>query len=151
MTRNLSQTEAIEKELESRLGKVVLKPWVKKGNHVASDIVPPDVLPDSRGAVVIPELTKSDLLNRGIRNGGRASLADPANEPDTTGSYPQFDPKMNEITVLVDPKELNNFELCIGMGLCVTWVQVARNALALPSAPPQPPPLFASPLPRHHS
>lgn len=125
--QDVSQPEAIEQELERRLGQVILTPWVKIGNHVASDIVPPDVLPDSRGAVVIPLLSKSDLMNHGIRNGGRRSLEDPPDAANTTGPYPPFDPRTDEIRLLVDPQVLDLFEQSLGMGVCATWVQVARK------------------------
>ena len=124
---NSPQAAAVEHELAARLGQVVLTPWVKVGNHVASDIVPPDVLPDSRGAVVIPVLSKSDLLNHGIRNGGRRSLADPPDAANTVGPYPPFDPTAHAVRVLVDPATLDLFEGALGMGVCATWVQIVRK------------------------
>ena len=126
--KDLSQVEAIEQDFETKMGHVIFAPWVKVGNHVASDILPPDILPDSRGAAIIPELTKSDLMNYGIRNGGRASMeVGPSTTDATSGLYPAFDPKKDEICLVVDPKLLDLFEQSIGMGVCATWVQIARK------------------------
>lgn len=129
--KDISQVDVIEQDLESRMGLVVLTPWLKVGNHVASDLVPPDILPDSRGAVVVPELTKSDLMNHGIKNGGRVSADEPPSVPDLASSpHPPFDPKKDEIHLLVDPQHLDMLEQFVGMGVCATWVQIVRKETA---------------------
>lgn len=118
-----SQTEVVEEELEARLGYAVLSPWVKVGNHVASDLVPPEILFDSRGAVVVPTLTKSDLMNHGIANSQRT----PPEELERDGPHQPFDPTKDAVRVLLEPALLDMFEQHVGMGICATWVQIARK------------------------
>lgn len=117
-----SQADAVEEELERRLGYAVLTPWVKVGNHVASDLVPPEILFNSRGAVIVPTLTKSDMMNHGVANSKRT----PPEELERDGPHPPFDPTKDAVNVLLDTALLNTFEKYIGMGICATWVQIAR-------------------------
>lgn len=103
---------AVEDELERRLGYMVMAPWVKIGNHVASDIVTPSFLPDSRGAVVhVPDKIKHP---------------DTATAPAlATDGPPPFDPTKDEIVVPLDPETLA--KLTVGMGVNGTWIQLARR------------------------
>ncbi|EKM60003.1 uncharacterized protein PHACADRAFT_206218 [Phanerochaete carnosa HHB-10118-sp] len=121
--KGLTPAEAVEAELAQRLGVVVFTPWVKVGNHVASDITPPQILPDSRGKVVLPTLTKSDLLNHGLRN-----PPPPPPPPNDEGSLNSpFDPRSDAVHVLVDPETLDKLEPFVGMGVLATFVQIARK------------------------
>jgi hypothetical protein len=121
--RALSPAEAVEEELEGRCGLVVFTPWVKVGNHVASEIIPPQILPDSRGPVVVPTLTAAELKSYSLP-------PDPSYQPrqeDIDSPYPPFDPRKDAIRVLVEPGTAKILEEYVGMGVMATWVQIARK------------------------
>lgn len=119
-----SQAEAVEDDLETKLGYMILSPWVKIGNHVGSDIVKPCVLPDSRGPVVVPTLTSADERNHGLPKLTRAA---PPPSDEYAGAGPPFDPVTDRIHVLVSPDMIEELEGHVGMGVNATWVQLARK------------------------
>lgn len=121
--RNLTPAEAVEEELAQRLGVVVFTPWVRVGNHVASDIVAPEILPDSRGRVVVPVLTAAERMNYGLLNG--PPPPPPPNDADSP--YPAFDPRRDAVQVLVDPDTLDKLAPYVGMGVLATFVQITRK------------------------
>ncbi|KAI0337913.1 hypothetical protein BDW22DRAFT_836849 [Trametopsis cervina] len=95
----------VEAELESKLAYMVLAPWVKVGNHTASDVLSPVLQEHSRGDVVpIPVKGETPV------------------EPAPAGA---FDPRKDEIRVLLDPATCD--KLTVGMGLSATWVQLVRK------------------------
>ena len=123
-TKSLTPTEGVEDELARHFGVVVLAPWVKVGNHVASDIIPPQILPDSRGSVVLPQLSRSERLNYGLVN------APPAPPPPPDGAdspHAAFDPRRDAVRVLAAPATLDTLAPHVGMGVLATWVQIARK------------------------
>ncbi|KAJ7508821.1 hypothetical protein B0H11DRAFT_1962712 [Mycena galericulata] len=98
-----SGAEAVERELEGRMYRVVLTPWLDWENP---ETAMPRILPSSSGAIVVP--------------GQPAAAA-------TSGSSSQLKPHdmmVDDITILVDPAEAD--KLRVGMGLGGTWVQLAR-------------------------
>ncbi|THG96403.1 hypothetical protein EW026_g5425 [Hermanssonia centrifuga] len=106
----------VEEDLEKRLGYIVLGPWVKIGNHVASDVTSPKLLPDSRGAFVpIPEEKDATEVKQ-----EELPVAE-GKKPD----QPAHDATKDEIAVFVDPAVLE--KLVVGLGLGATWVQLARK------------------------
>ncbi|KZT29500.1 hypothetical protein NEOLEDRAFT_1056468 [Neolentinus lepideus HHB14362 ss-1] len=99
----LSAAELVEEELNRRLGKVVLAPWLGWDKHEKSDITKPIILPKSKGKVILPD---------GVVAGDDGS----------TGDAKPHNPVEDSIAVLVDPAVLE--KLVIGMGLGATWIQI---------------------------
>lgn len=91
---------AVEQELGSRFARVVMEPWVRIPTDELLDIVRPVITSSSRGAII----------------------KDPfADSPDVSDAY---NPCRDDLTVLIDPASVEYFH--IGLGLCSTWVQIAR-------------------------
>ncbi|KAJ7683204.1 hypothetical protein B0H17DRAFT_1333343 [Mycena rosella] len=87
--------EAVENELEARMYRVVMTPWMDWDANPA--VARPRIIPSTVGAVVKPR------------------------KPSTPGAHDMFN---DDITLLVGPEAME--ALKIGMGLCGTWVQLAR-------------------------
>jgi hypothetical protein len=103
--------EAVEADLNEKFGKMVLAPWIIDWgtNHDKSDIIRAEILPKSRGTVVV-DVEQQDI---------DVSMGRPSGD----NSKPH-DPFKDEITVFVDPSVLE--KLVGGMGITATWIQVAR-------------------------
>jgi hypothetical protein len=101
-----ASASAVEADLETKLAYMVLAPWEKVGNGVASDIATPVIQSHSRGNVV-PISTTAEAL-------------------DETSATGVFNPLTDEIQVLLDPETCD--KLVVGMGLTATWIQLARKA-----------------------
>lgn len=109
-TGDVHPAAAVEEDFVQRLAQVVFAPWVKVGNHIGSDIIPPSLLPGSRGHVV-----------SGPYKAKPAAVAPPT----AVGSASRpFDPSRDEIVVLVDPAIAD--KLTPGMGIRGSWVQITR-------------------------
>jgi hypothetical protein len=87
---------AIGQELGSRFARFVLEPWVRTPTHELLDIVRPIVTSSNRGAVIKTIVDVSDAYN----------------------------PCRDDLTILIDPASVDCFRA--GLGLCGTWVQMAR-------------------------
>ncbi|KAG2099807.1 hypothetical protein BD769DRAFT_216888 [Suillus cothurnatus] len=97
---------AIEQELGSRFACVVLEPWVRTSTDELLDIVRPIVTSSSRGAVI------KDPFADIIEVSGAYSPSD------------AYNPCRDDLTILVNPESVDCFRA--GLGLCGTWVQMAR-------------------------
>ncbi|KAG1731195.1 uncharacterized protein EDB91DRAFT_1154923 [Suillus paluster] len=91
---------AVEQELGSRFARIVMEPWVRIPTDELLDIMKPIITSSSRGAVI----------------------KDPfADNLDVSDAY---NPCRDDLTVLIDPASVDDFR--VGLGLCGTWVQIAR-------------------------
>jgi len=91
---------AVEQELESRFAHVVMEPWIRIPTDELVNIVKPIITSSSRGAVI----------------------ADPFSDGhDVSDAY---NPCRDDLTILIDPASVDYFH--VGLGLCGTWVQIAR-------------------------
>ncbi|KAG1808296.1 hypothetical protein EV424DRAFT_1474053 [Suillus variegatus] len=97
---------AIEQELGSRFARVVLEPWIRTPTDELLDITRPIITSSSRGAVI--EDPFADNID--------ASDAHPPSDA--------FNPCRDNLTILIDPASVDCFD--VGLGLCGTWVQMAR-------------------------
>ncbi|KAI0677197.1 hypothetical protein C8Q78DRAFT_1073923 [Trametes maxima] len=105
---------AVERDLETRLARVVLIPWHEWDAHALADVKRPRILPASRGAVVSEENEGTD--------------ADTAAAED--GTAPPHNPFKDEITVLVTPTAAE--QLMVGFGVEASWIQLAHVDPAVP-------------------
>lgn len=96
---------AVEDVLARRFGRVLLAPWGACAED--SDLMPPQVMPKSRGPVVV----------RGAAGRRTVEGAVPGVKP--------HDPHKDTITVLVDPEAVD--QIVVNMGLGATWVQIVRQ------------------------
>jgi hypothetical protein len=96
----VTPSAAIEQELGSRFARVVLEPWVRTPADELFDIVRPIVTSSSRGAVI------------------KDPFADIVDVSDA------YNPCRDNLTILINPASVDCF--CAGLGLCGTWVQMAR-------------------------
>lgn len=97
---------AIEQELGSRFARVVLEPWIRTSTDELLDIARPIITSSSRGAVIKDPL---------------------ADSIDVSKSHPPSDaynPYRDDLTILIDSASADCFH--VGLGLCGTWVQMAR-------------------------
>ena len=90
---------AVEQELGSRFARLVMEPWVRTPTDEFIDIVKPIITSSSRGAVVEDPFAE----------GGAADV---------------YNPCRDDLTVLIEPECVVYFH--VGLGLCGTWVQIAR-------------------------
>lgn len=107
-----SSAEAIEAELDSKFGRMVMAPWPDWDEAEKSDFSKPTFTGKSRGAV----------LNSG--------------EKQQEGGVHAHDPLEDDVSVLVEPSILK--ELVEGMGIGATWIQIARlgsDGKPVPGAP----------------
>lgn len=93
----------VEEEFEARFAYVVLSPWKKIGNHVASDVQPPAILKTSRGEIF-------------------EAIGENKDKPKPPRTH---DPTKDDIWLLMEPATAEN--LSMGMGLLGTWIQIARK------------------------
>lgn len=93
-----SEAEKVEAQLESKLGKVVMVPWIGWDKYDKTDDSLPSINPKSRGSVV--------------RQGEERKL----------GAH---DPMQDEIIMIAEPDAVKT--IIVGMGLGGTWVQIARS------------------------
>ncbi|TFK92856.1 hypothetical protein K466DRAFT_479718 [Polyporus arcularius HHB13444] len=100
---SLHDPEAVERELDATFAKMTLVPWPDWDTYEKADIVKPKLLPDSRGAAVTDDCEGAEV---------------------TAGPGPTHNPFKDEITVYVEPSTAD--KLIVGMGICATWVQLAR-------------------------
>jgi hypothetical protein len=91
---------AVEQELGSRFARVVMEPWVRTPTDELVDIVKPIITSSSRGAIV------EDPFAEGL---------------DVVDAYNAC---RDDLTVLLEPESVDYFH--VGLGLCGTWVQIAR-------------------------
>jgi hypothetical protein len=96
----VTPSAAIEQELGSRFARVVLEPWVRTPADELFDIVRPIVTSSSRGAVI------------------KDPFADIVDVSDA------YNPCCDDLTILINPASVDCFRA--GLGLCGTWVQMAR-------------------------
>ncbi|OAX37506.1 hypothetical protein K503DRAFT_857327 [Rhizopogon vinicolor AM-OR11-026] len=100
---------AVEQELGSRFARVVMEPWVRTPTDELLDIVKPIITSSSRGAIV------EDPFVEGL------------------GVAHVYNPCRDHLTVLIEPESVDYFR--VGLGLCGTWVQIARcEDVEIPSA-----------------
>jgi hypothetical protein len=97
---------AVEQELGSRFARVVLEPWVRTPTDELLDIVRPIVTSSSRGAVI------------------KDPFADIIDVCDAYSPSDAYNPCRDDLTILVNPASVDCFRA--GLGLCGTWVQMAR-------------------------
>lgn len=96
----VTASAAVEQELAGRFARIVMEPWVRTPTDELIDIVKPIITSSSRGAVV----------------------EDPfAEGPDVADVYNSC---RDDLTVLIEPASVDYFH--VGLGLCGTWVQIAR-------------------------
>ncbi|OJA19159.1 hypothetical protein AZE42_05387 [Rhizopogon vesiculosus] len=100
---------AVEQQLGSRFACVIMEPWVRTPTDELLDIVKPIITSSSRGAIV------EDPFVEGL---------------DVAHVY---NPCRDDLTVLIEPESADYFR--VGLGLCGTWVQIARcEDVEIPSA-----------------
>ncbi|KAG2049478.1 hypothetical protein BDR06DRAFT_961439 [Suillus hirtellus] len=97
---------AIEQELGSRFARVVLEPWIRTPTDELLDITRPIITSSSRGAV-IEDPFADNIDVSGVHSPSEA-----------------FNPCRDNLTILIDPASVDCFH--VGLGLCGTWVQIAR-------------------------
>lgn len=97
---------AIEHELGSRFARVVLEPWVRTPTDELLDIMRPVITSSSRGAVI------------------KDPFADTIDVSDAHSPSDAYNPCRDDLTILIDPASVDCFH--VGLGLCGTWVQIAR-------------------------
>ncbi|KAG2131259.1 uncharacterized protein EDB93DRAFT_944371 [Suillus bovinus] len=97
---------AIEQELGNRFARVVLEPWVRTPTDELLDIARPVIVSSSRGAVI------------------KDPFADNTDVSDTHYPSDTYNPCHDDLTILIDPASVDCFH--VGLGLCGTWVQMAR-------------------------
>lgn len=97
---------AIEHELGSRFTRVVLEPWVRTQTDELVDIMRPVITSSSRGAVI------------------KDPFADTIDVSDAHSPSDAYNPCRDDLTILIDPASVDCFH--VGLGLCGTWVQIAR-------------------------
>ncbi|KAG1799335.1 uncharacterized protein HD556DRAFT_1347141 [Suillus plorans] len=97
---------AIEQELGSRFARVVLEPWIRTPTDELLDITRPIITSSSRGAVI------------------KDPFADNIDVSDAHSPSDAFNPCRDNLTILIDPASVDCFH--VGLGLCGTWVQMAR-------------------------
>lgn len=97
---------AIEQELGSRFARIVLEPWVRTPTDELLDIVRPIITSSSRGAVI------------------KDPFADIIDVSETRSPSDPYNPCHDNLTILIDPTSVDCFH--VGLGLCGTWVQIAR-------------------------
>lgn len=95
-----SPSAAVEQELGNRFARVVMEPWVRTPTDELVDIVKPIITSSSRGDVV------EDPFAEG------SDIAD------------AYNPCRDDISILIEPASMDYFH--VGLGLCGTWVQIAR-------------------------
>lgn len=97
---------AIEHELGSRFARLVLEPWVRTPTDELLDIMRPVITSSSRGAVI------------------KDPFADIIDVSDAHSPSDAYNPCRDDLTILIDPASVDCFH--VGLGLCGTWVQIAR-------------------------
>lgn len=97
---------AIEQELGSRFARVVLEPWVRTPTDELLDIVRPIITSSSRGAVI------------------KDPFADIIDVSDAHTPSDAYNSCRDDLTILIDSSSVDC--LHVGLGLCGTWVQMAR-------------------------
>jgi hypothetical protein len=97
---------AIEQELGSRFARVVLEPWVRTPTDELLDIVRPIITTSSRGTVI------------------KDPFADIIEVSDACSPSDAYNPRHDDLTILINPGSVDCFRA--GLGLCGTWVQMAR-------------------------
>ncbi|GJE87414.1 hypothetical protein PsYK624_034970 [Phanerochaete sordida] len=120
--KSMTPAEAVEQELTRRLAVVVFTPWVKIGNHLGSDVPPPQLLPDSRGKAVVPVLSRGEARIWAVVNSPLPPAPNDADSP-----YAAFDPRRDALRVLVHPETAARLAPHVGMGVLAPWVQIARK------------------------
>jgi hypothetical protein len=106
--------DAVDIELEKRLAKVVLEPWLDwdKAGHEMPHLSKPRILESSRGPVA------------GATGEAASDNTAEASAAGVEGVKPH-DPFKDDITIFVEPKALE--ALGVGLGIGATWVQIARE------------------------
>ncbi|KAG1879720.1 hypothetical protein F4604DRAFT_1751201 [Suillus subluteus] len=97
---------AIEQELGSRFARVVLEPWVRTSTDKLLDLVRPIITSSSRGAVI------------------KDPFADIIDVSDAHSPFDAYNPCHDDLAILINPSSVDC--LHVGLGLCGTWVQIAR-------------------------
>lgn len=101
-----TSSAAIEQELGSRFARVVLEPWVRTSTDELLDIMRPIITSSSRGAAI------------------KDPFADIIDVSDVHSHSNAYNPCRDDLTILIDPSSVDC--LHVGLGLCGTWVQMAR-------------------------
>ncbi|KAG2126825.1 hypothetical protein DEU56DRAFT_821869 [Suillus clintonianus] len=97
---------AVEQALGSRFARIVMEPWVRTPTDELLDIVRPVITSSSRGAVI------------------KDPFADDIDVSDTHSPSDAYNPCRDDLTILIEPTSVDCFH--VGLGLCGTWVQMAR-------------------------
>ncbi|KAH7911021.1 hypothetical protein BJ138DRAFT_37240 [Hygrophoropsis aurantiaca] len=116
---SMSQTHMIEEDLQDHFACVILEPWIRSVDEAGVDIVEPVLT--STGPVVEPSLVEGHPTL--TQTNGHAQITDAHRVVDAGGRC-IFDAYTHDVTLLVDPVLVEY--LSPGMGLCGTWVQIAR-------------------------
>ncbi|THH11035.1 hypothetical protein EW146_g8179 [Bondarzewia mesenterica] len=114
LDKNASPAEAVEEDLERRFARIVLAPWPEWDQTAYPDIVKPVLTPQSKGRVVDEQ---SEISAMGVTEGEEDEKGWAKRRP--------HDPFKDNITLLVEPKNLEL--LIVGMGLGAKWVEIARS------------------------
>ncbi len=106
LAQNAPAAEAVEEDLGCRFARLILTPWEKldkRTYEAGSDVLPPNILSTSRGAVVVEEEGGGD---------GKSAI----------GVHRLW---KDEIAVLIDPTLTG--VMLVGMGVGAIWVEIVRD------------------------